>query len=71
MAAAPALLVLVPVAPATPPPVLWAGDGTPEVNGVSLALDAPENPTTPLEPDGMAVVLDGLRTLSGCQHLCG
>jgi len=64
MTAAPALLVLVPVAPAAPPPVLWAGDGTPEVNGVSLALDAPEKATTPEVPDGVAVVLDGLRTWS-------
>jgi hypothetical protein len=64
--AATALLVF--VTAAAPPPVDAAGEGTPEVNGKPLALDAPEKATAPAVAEGVAVVLDGLRSLCNNQR---
>jgi hypothetical protein len=64
--AATALLVF--VTAAAPPPVDAAGEGTPEVNGKLLALDAPEKATAPAVAEGAAAVLDGLISLYNNQH---
>jgi hypothetical protein len=55
------LLVL--VAAGAPPPTDADGPGTPDVNGTLLALDAPANATAPVDPAGIAVVFEGLRSL--------